>query len=465
MVNVFQTDWLASRPVFYNESTGKVSHNINDVIDIDDLEFHSEGFHKYLEVGYSVLGQSPVRNVKFLRHSTRLIAHDDGRLEFEYLEDPVDKWLGKQSHEDDVLHLLHSAIHNWENSVEGEIIIPTSGGYDSRFLNLMIEDRARIRSFSYGLSKNQANSFEVIHAQKVSEILGTSFEQIPLGDFHLYFDEWDALFGVSTHAHGMYQIEFYRKVLTRVAGGNPVLSGIIGDAWAGSVNIPDLTSPADVVRLGYSHGLAVDPSISLLRENQSTLFENYYASHRDKLASPLFRVVEAMRFKIFLLSYLLIVPSSLGLRPWSPFLDPEIALSMLSLPAERRAKRIWQKDFFRKHGLDLESMAMPSDTRNELNYYAIRKVPLEPLDVGLLREVVKPDYVNWVNRHINRQRVLPLWVWKVHQTPKVAGLLSRLGISDQRLESYVAYLILKPIEKLLRRRDARRTEPDRSGGV
>ena len=33
----FETDWLASKPVFYNEITKKVSYNINDVIDFNNL--------------------------------------------------------------------------------------------------------------------------------------------------------------------------------------------------------------------------------------------------------------------------------------------------------------------------------------------------------------------------------------------------------------------------------------------
>jgi hypothetical protein len=52
---LFETDWLASQPVFYNERTGKASHNINDVIDYTNLEFDREGFNNYVDFGYSVL--------------------------------------------------------------------------------------------------------------------------------------------------------------------------------------------------------------------------------------------------------------------------------------------------------------------------------------------------------------------------------------------------------------------------
>lgn len=454
MVRTFETDWLASRPVFYNELNGKASYNVSDVIDFDNLEFHPDGFQNFLDFGYSVLEQTPIKHVKFLRHSSRLVLHDNGKFEIVRLEDPVDKWLGKTSHEDDAFQRLHQAVGEWEKSVQGEIILPTSGGYDSRLLNLLIQDKSRIRSFTYGGSENQAESFEVVHARKISEILGTRWEQIPLGDFHLYFDEWDKLFGVSTHAHGLYHIEFYRRIEPKVAGNNPFLSGIIGDAWAGSVKVPEIASSSDVLKLGYTHGLVADSRASLLRGERSML-ENYYAANKERLASPLFRVVEAMRFKIILLSYLFTVPQSFGFAPWSPFLIPEIALTMLTLPAERRKNRIWQKEFFQRRGLDLESLNLPVSHQNNMNHQAMRRRPLCPLDETVLRQLIQPAYVKWINRHVGQQGKMWDTTWKILQTRGIRGVLYRLNVlQEQRLKAYYAYLTLKPIETVLRRRDS-----------
>ena len=69
---VWSTDWLASKPVFYNTKTKKVSHNVNDVIDTNDNEFHHSGFNNYLETGDSVFGQTPVINVKFLSPHSKI---------------------------------------------------------------------------------------------------------------------------------------------------------------------------------------------------------------------------------------------------------------------------------------------------------------------------------------------------------------------------------------------------------
>ena len=222
---IFETDWLASNPVFYNELTGAASHNIHDVIDYANCEMDAEGLNDYLDFGYSVFGKTPVRHVKFLRHSSRLVRDESGGLTVEYLEDPVGKWLDFRISESDVLDLLSSKVRSWENAFSGDIVIPTSGGYDSRLLNDLVQDKSRIRSFSYGVSEKQTDSFEVVYARMLADKLGTSWEQITLGDFHVFFDDWDKLFGVSTHAHGMYHIEFYTQIMHRLQPDTRLLSG------------------------------------------------------------------------------------------------------------------------------------------------------------------------------------------------------------------------------------------------
>jgi hypothetical protein len=452
---VFETDWLGSHPVFYHETTGRVSHNVNDVIDYANLEFDADGFNNYLAFGYSVFGQTPIRQVKFLSHSSRLSRRSDGRFHVESLPDPSETWLNRVSTEEEVLHRLRQSVEEWEERVCGEIVIPTSGGYDSRLLNLLITDRSRIRSFSFGLSDKQKESFEVVRARKFCELLGIRWEQIPLGDFHVYFDEWHRLFGISTHAHGMYQIEFHRKIAERVRRGSPLLAGIIGDAWAGSVNLLQIERPEDVRKLGYAHGMNADPSQSRMRTSWEGM-QRYFDEQRERLGDPRIRVIEAMRFKILLLSYLITVPGSLGFEAWSPFLLPEVALSMLTLPSERRVGRAWQRDFFAEMGVDIESLNLPCRFDNTLNIQAMCRRPLRPLDARLLGEVVNPDYVRWINRQVSRVGPVWEWIWRQSQLrPRKMGVpLRRLGIQDRRIEAYYAYLTLRPVETLLRDRNA-----------
>jgi len=437
---LFETDWLASRPVFYNDKTGQASHNINDVIDYANLELDREGFNNYLDFGYSVLEQTPVKHVKFLRHSSRLLADERGKLSVEYLDDPVEQWLDYRLSEADVIGLIKDRVLEWERLVKGEIIIPTSGGYDSRLLNWCIEDKSRVRSFTYGISENQAESFEVVYAQRLSEILGTRWEQIPLGDYHKHFDDWEKLFGVSTHAHGMYHLEFYNKLLARVEGGNPFLSGIVGDAWAGSVNISRLDGPADVPNLGYTHGVHADSGYSQYPAQGSRLTD-YWDRQKERLRDKRVCVIEAMRFKMILLCYLVIVPCTFGFRPSAPFLDLDIVVAMLNLPAERRRDRIWQREFFQQCGLDLESMDLKASRQNTLDLHALRRTPVKPLDVTLLREVVQPDYVAWINRTVR-------YGWR----EKMSQRFFHSGRVQEHTKAYSAYCVLRPIENLLKKR-------------
>ncbi|MDP3402473.1 MAG: hypothetical protein Q8S35_00765, partial [bacterium] len=258
------TDWLGSDPVFYNTKTGAISRSMHEVIDFEDLEFDSEGFNNYLDFGYAVFEQTPVKHVKFLRHSSQVMRKDDGSLEVTHHDDPVADRLSGTGDVDAALERIEGSVRAWEAAQEGDIVIPTSGGFDSRMLNVCIEDSSRVRSFTYGTSDDQKQSSEVAYARELSQILGTRWEQIELGDYHQYMSEWDDLFGASTHAHGMYHIEFYRKILAKTGPGRPLLSGIIGDAWAGSVVLEPITDTGGLRALGYSHGMHADSSFSLL---------------------------------------------------------------------------------------------------------------------------------------------------------------------------------------------------------
>lgn len=453
MSKLCQTDWLASRPIFYNEKTCKVSSNINDVIDFNDLEFHPEGFNNYLDYGYSVFEQTPVKNVKFLRHSSCLNQINENQLEVQYLDDISDKWHGVHSDEEEVISKIQLSVNQWESSFDGDIVVPTSGGYDSRLLNFLISDKSRIKTFTYGLSDIQSQSYEVVFAKNIAKSLGLSWEQIELGHFHQYFDQWHQYFGVSTHAHGMYHIEFYTKLFAKIDAQKRLLSGIFGDVWAGNTSYQVLETAQDLIKLGYTHGLNGDSSYSLLRSDFE-LRDLYWEKNKEKLNDNFYQTLALIRNKMILISYLLRVPEELfGCKVWSPFMNPDIALSMLNLPPHRRENRRWQSDFFRSHSLELESSNLKADFRNTLNHQAMQLNRLTPLKTSLLREVVQPQYVEWVN-----SKVMPLgrgldFIRRGKQIPKIASLLRYMGVQDQRLKAYQAYLTLKPVQELLIKRD------------
>lgn len=443
---IFHSDWLGSDPVFYNTSTGKISLNINDVIDIQNIEFHPEGLNNYLDYGYSVFGQTPLKDVKYLLPNSS-IQNLDGKLIIQRHEDPVFKLLDNESQEEQVISNLYDSINQWAASTSGEIVIPTSGGFDSRLLNLLVEDKKRISTFTYGISSKQSDSEEVVKARCIAQKLGTRWEQIELGEFHKYLGYWDDLYGVSTHAHGMYHIEFYNKILLRTTQNRPLLSGIIGDAWSGNVSIPTIQKPDDLRFLGYSHGVNATSKVSLFKSG-TEMKEAYFEEKREHLTDSKYRVIEAMRFKLVLLSYLMRVPNSMGFNAWSPFLDAPLATQMLNLPAHRKQDRQWQRDLFKKHGLNLEDLNLSFSRKNTLDYQGMRKVQFNPLSEDLLREVVQPGYTAWINKQINNN-LFNQFKNIFYSIPKVGVL----GFSNDIMAAYYGYVTLKPIENLIRKRN------------
>lgn len=461
---VHESDWLGTRPFFYNERTGAASHDIHAVIDLADLEFDPEGFNDYLDFGFSVFGRTPVRDVRLLPPCARLWRGADGRLRVERLADPAAEWYDRRSDVDEVVDLARERVAAALDAA-GTVVLPTSGGFDSRFLHLLVpaEERGRLRAFTYGTTDQPQCSSEAVKAREVARRLGVPWELVPLGDFHRHLAAWERLYGVATHAHGMYHFEFYGRVLARLAGTPAlVLSGACGEWFAGDDPevrvIPVLRTAEDVLTVFRYAGMNADSRFSLLRSERRGA-EELLAQEPRLREEVLPRVVTVVRLRMVLLSFLLRVPEALGLRVRAPFLEPDLALRMLTLPPELRLGRRWQRDLFRRAGLDLESERLPADDRNTLNLRAMRRWPLPPLDEGLLREVVRPEYVRWVNRTVGPWGLPWELLWRLGWTPgfrRGAAALRRAGLSDRRLPAYAAYLTLWPVQELLRRRERAR---------
>lgn len=265
------------------------------------------------------------------------------------------------------------------------------------------------------------------------------------------------MFGAATHSHGMYQMEFYHLIDKDPSlAAQPVLSGIVGDLWAGSIAPRKPESPADILELGYTHGLAADGNQSLLPHGNEAA-EAFFEQMRGELADMKVRVLETVRIKMILLNYLVRVPEAQGHPTWSPFLDADVALAMLNLPQERRQNRLWQRELFAKQGLDLEHEHLHKNRCGHIVLNGMRQVPLRPLRKELLREVVREEYVDWINRRLLDNGVFARLFDDIMFTPYIKEVLRRMGIRHERIEAYFAYLTLKPIENLLVRRNGRAT--------
>lgn len=254
-------------------------------------------------------------------------------MEVETMDDPFDRYDNYRLSESDVIDLIRERVRAWEAKLPGdqEIVLPLSGGFDSRLLLWCLRDPSRVRAYTYGISNNQSQSTEVVFAKALVQRFGVRWEQIPLGGFHSYFEDWDAEFGLSTHAHGMYHYEFYHKIRENLQGAHVLLSGIVGDAWAGSIPVQTLECSRDLLSLGYTHGVRANAE-KLLLPRDHDLREDFWRVNREKLLDPRFQIVTSMRLKLILLSYLTRVPMTFNLTSWTPYLDIDIAMAMLNLP-------------------------------------------------------------------------------------------------------------------------------------
>lgn len=269
LLDYAETDWLGSRPVFYNTKTGAISYNINDVIDYSNFSFCPEGLRNYLNFGYTVMGQTMINNVKSLRWDSSICKNEEGRLIIHEYPDSVEMLYGKNiKRGKEVFDEIKEDVACFAREVKDKIVLPLSAGLDSRLLALGCSEggREKTYAFSYGYSARQRDSFEVVKASMVAEQCGIKWEHILLTHFYDMLDRWYEIYGPSVHMHGMYQMEFYEKIKKKFTWMDnlSLCSGIIGDVWSGNVRIDSIVSPDELTKLGYTHGLCIEEDVCLL---------------------------------------------------------------------------------------------------------------------------------------------------------------------------------------------------------
>jgi len=444
-----ENDWLSGIPVFYNKKDLIVS--TLPLKCLTDKTIDKEGLQDFMEFGYSVFEHTIFENVRFMRYFSQLEINEN--IQILYKPDPVEEIIKSDEtvDETEVLDEIDNYLSEIEKNTKGPIIIPTSGGYDSRLMNLLTRDKSRIYSYSYGGSKIQTESSEVVFAKKLSEILKTKWKQIELDNYYIYFEKWFRLFGFSTHLHGMYQIDFYKKILDtdNFEDQALLLSGIVGDAWAGKSYKFKIDSYKDLYKLGLSHDLNLDLKYSKLVVEDSAKKE-FLNKYGKNINHEHFQIISLIRIKVVLLSYLTQIPEYFGLISYTPFLNFNIVSKMLKIPANRRENRKWQTDFFTKNRINLNSMQLKYTKSNTLYLDVFKKSKFELLDVGLLNEFISEQHLNHINRNIEKISFADKIINWLTTTPKVKGICQLIGIKSKTKHAIFEYFILKAIEKSLK---------------
>lgn len=445
-------NWIGLNTIFYNLKTGKTSSDITEVIDFNNFEIDYKGLAAYLDFGYCAFGRTPIKDVRFLLPYQEL-RFEQGKASVVDGKDNTLDYLSVESNEEDVLGMLEEDLNNWANRQNLPILIPTSGGFDSRLLNVLLKDKTEVHTYTYGTSQDQSASQEVVYAEELGKRLGTKWERIDLGEFNSFQEDWYTLFGSSVAANGTYHMEFFNKIrLIESQQPLPMLSGLIGDAWAGAVSVGEILNADQYNNLGYTHGMNADSKLAL-NVNYLDLKEELFEKQKPLLQDANYRLITAMRTKMMLLKSLITIPNYYGFQAYSPFVDEKIAMSMLMLPKERRKNRVWQRDFFRSKNVLFEEERFSYTYQNSLNYYALTHFSLAPLNVSVLREVISQPYLDWINRKLMNINFSQRFYQTLLHTPKVKGVMKLLGFKNDLIKAYFAYSTLKPIEKLLEQRN------------
>lgn len=449
-----ENDWLGSIPIYYNSKERTISTNINFLIKNKNvIDFHNEGLENYLEFGFSILEQTPIKEIKFLRYYSSLIAKSDG-LEMLNKKDIVEEYIGSAMTVDILMDNIQAYMSDIENKIDGQIIIPTSGGYDSRLLNALITKKNKINSFTYGISRKQEDSSEVIKAEEISKILKTKWKFIPLGNFNNYYKEWYHLYGPAMQLHGLYHIEFYKKIYSQIKFPATWLSGIMGDAWSGKFDIPSINEPDDLIKIGYVHGISVPKKYCLITSNNN-IKEKFINDNQSWLKNPQYRIITAMRFKIILLGYLMSLPDYFNWPSWTPMLSLKHALGMLNLPEKQREDRKWQVDFFKKNNIYIEEKIHDLNQENFLNAVGLSNYAIPEINRETLKKTINNEFIKKLNNKYKKLIIDPLalpWRNVLLKKRYIGEILRRLGVKDKDyIKPYNQLIILKSLELLLNR--------------
>jgi hypothetical protein len=444
-----ENDWLGSIPIFYNKKNFIVS-TISNFCKTDKI-ICKEGLFNFCSVGYSVHEQTIFENVKFLRYLSKIVINNR-EIKINCKPDILDR-IKKKSEvsEKKVFIDIKKYIKDYEKITSGNIIIPTSGGYDSRLLNCLVEDKSRILSFSYGVSKIQKESFEVIYAKKLSQHLKINWQQIKLSKYYKKINEWFQIFGFSVHLHGMHYYSFFEKILVKMQLKKAiVLSGICGDIWSGNHVISRINNYKNLGKLYLNHGMHLPTKYLNIKENY-TQRKIFYNLNKCSLNNEKIRLVFLVRFKIILLHYLISVPEYLGKITFSPFLNFNIANNILNINKKKRKNREWQKNFFKKNDIYFENLNIYAKKTNNLDFSAAVHSRFKKINIKLMSAYFSIKFLKRINNRINNITKVDHLFENMNEFLRRSGQFFKKFFFKKNYSNILnEYLIIKTIEKSIK---------------
>jgi hypothetical protein len=394
-------------------------------------------------------GQTIFKNIRYTLANESIVKGLDGKLQIVESTDPAIVGLDEATTVDQVVDLLSNWFRKFiQNQEDSKIVLPLSGGLDSRMLASFLKNSGNVSAFTYGISFFQEKSYEVALAKECARNLGIDWNFIQLGNFHQFLDVNSSTYGPSMHAHSMYHFEFYSIIKRLLNEKNPptVLSGIYGDLWAGSWKFNQkINRPEDLTSLSLNHGVVFTGNKRINFTTQSEI--EFFEKKKNLLLNPQYRIIEAARMKSPLIRHLIYTPVKVGFKVDSPFLDVNISMAMLRLPQNLRENRIWQKSLVKS--LQTKRRLIPLNRGNNLDLFGTYKVPLSEIVVNeswarspLIEMLEGSDFTP---PRVTRLGVILLLLSESRVCSKLFPKISQF--KKKLLTKYANYTILYPISR------------------
>lgn len=439
------SNWCGAKPTFFNSRTGAEAAVMEDVIDWNNAEIDQEGLYYYLRNGYASFGKTFVKNV-FFRRPWSSDADADTIKDYQNFLD----YLNGTSNVESVLECLTRSIQA-DTLFADTVLLPMSGGLDSRTLAVLLPKTENVSAYSYNLVNPSERCHENGIAKLVCARLGIKHGTVNLKNPYVFADQWFSDLSLSAQAHGMYHYDFYHQIKERTGPGGTVLSGIVGDAWSGKINTKPPKKSEDLFAFGYAHGQSI-PSAAIKIKTETTYLNREYSLFEKYWDNKKFRMYYLITTKMMLLRFLLLAARNADFEVASPYLDPRVCANLLNLKPVHWVNRKWQTDWLTSIDMHFSEAFIHWNfsKRNDRVYnWGVSNQRDELLEIDLLGKFIDPSFIAKLNDKIHDSKLLQLNHILVG-TPKIGNIFRRLGIQDYVVQMLNWYNILLPVSKVMK---------------
>jgi hypothetical protein len=340
-------DWLATFPIFYSE-------NLNIISSYGGLfpkcEIETDAFSYFTFSGRPLLHKTFYKNVHILQSDEFIKFHRKFKVHKRPIKSSQFKFFANPAYIlGEISTYINSNLSTNKKFSGKAVVIPLSGGNDSRLISSLISGKYKSNciSFTYQIGFSRFDCQEVKLAQKVAKSLDIEHQIFDIKSSSLDYIIWHYLFGPFYQFNGCYYINVMRSI--PFLRNSYFLSGIIGDIISGKHE--NINGDFDKLLLRSKDGSYVNQE-QLKRANFYRVFSSFIDSEKSRNLS----VQElAVRLKIQQLSFLISVPMHFGATVLSPFTEKKIFKHICNLSIEDKKNRLWQKLYFIKNKINFRS--------------------------------------------------------------------------------------------------------------